>query len=136
MYLLEIGDRPSIRLDDGDCVRFAVVTVIGSNAVAAAASRRRREVEVAKESEVAAVSERGVHRDDLSLGRHGRRRRGRRAEVGALRLLGVGERLVGALVVVGVVAVAGRDEDAADPEHDAPYGVLPAVSGKKFNATN
>ena len=131
MYLLEIGDRPSIRLDDGDCVRFAVVTVIGSNAVAAAASRRRRrEVEVAKESEVAAVSERGVHRDDLSLGRHGRRRRGRRrAQVGALRLLGVGERLVGALVVVGVVAVAGRDEDAADPEHDAPYGVLPTVSG-------
>ena len=100
-------------------------------------SSRRGEVEVAKEPELS-VSERGVHGDHLSaagivLGRHGRRRR-RRAQVGVLGLLGVGERLVGALVVVGVVAVPGRDEDAADPEHDAPYGVLPAIPGKRFGA--
>ena len=78
-----------------------------------------------------AVSERGVHGDDLPVGilRHRPHGRRRPPQVGVLRLLGVGERLVGALVVVGVVAVAGRDEDAADPEHDAPNGVLPAVPG-------
>ena len=88
-----------------------------------------REFECQLKPPEVAVSERGVHGDDLPVGILRRRPHGRRRppQVGVLRLLGVGERLVGALVVVGVVAVAGRDEDAADPEHDAPNGVLPAV---------